>query len=59
MVTPSENLEEKKLSTEEQKEIEEAWGKEAERRLADYEAGNSKAIPADEAHQRIRAKLLS
>ena len=32
----------------EQKEIDEGWAKEAERRIKEYEAGNVTTIPADE-----------
>ncbi|RJP21102.1 MAG: hypothetical protein C4527_24045 [Candidatus Omnitrophota bacterium] len=56
---PLREINEDKLRAEEQKVIEEAVGKELERRLADYEAGISKAIPADKAHQYIRSILKS
>jgi putative addiction module component (TIGR02574 family) len=33
------------------------WAEEAERRFADYKAGNVEAIPADEVFAHLRARL--
>jgi putative addiction module component (TIGR02574 family) len=43
--------------TAEEREVEEAWLDEAERRLADYEAGRAEAIPYDDVMRELRAKL--
>ena len=42
--------------TAEEREIEEAWLVEAERRLADFEAGRTQAIPGDQVFRELRAK---
>ncbi|HEX6087959.1 MAG TPA: addiction module protein [Thermoanaerobaculia bacterium] len=44
------------VMTAEDREIEQAWIDEAERRLADWKAGKTKAIPADEVIARLREK---
>jgi putative addiction module component (TIGR02574 family) len=43
--------------TAEEREIQEAWLDEAERRLADYEAGRADSIPYDEVMRKLRARL--
>ncbi|RJP27047.1 MAG: hypothetical protein C4527_14085 [Candidatus Omnitrophota bacterium] len=48
---------EKKLTAEELKEVDKAWGNEVERRLTELRTGNRKAIPSDEVHQYVRAHL--
>lgn len=42
--------------TPEEREIQDAWIEEAERRIAAYEAGQTKAIPAEEFFRELRAK---
>ena len=39
-----------------EKEVEQLWAAEAERRYADYKAGKIKAIPADEVFARLAAR---
>jgi putative addiction module component (TIGR02574 family) len=41
----------------EDEDVEELWLDEAERRLADYDAGKTKARPADEVFSEIEKKL--
>jgi putative addiction module component (TIGR02574 family) len=41
----------------EDKEIEDAWAAEVERRIEEVEAGRSKLVPADEAIARARAAI--
>lgn len=41
-----------------QDEVEEAWGAEVDRRLAEVEAGTVKLIPVEQAIQRARQALL-
>jgi putative addiction module component (TIGR02574 family) len=43
--------------TPEEREIQEAWLDEAERRLADYEAGRTKSVPYEEVMRKLRAKM--
>jgi putative addiction module component (TIGR02574 family) len=45
------------LRTDEERAIEKEWIAVAERRLDEVEAGLVKPIPAEEVHQRVRAKL--
>lgn len=45
------------LLTDEEREIANEWIAVAERRLAEVEAGMVKPIPAEEAHERVKAKL--
>ena len=47
----------KSLNVPLQKEIDELWAKEAERRLEEYKKGNIKAIPAEEVFKSIRERL--
>jgi putative addiction module component (TIGR02574 family) len=42
--------------TPEEQEIQEAWLDEAERRLADYEAGRTKSVPFEEVMRKLRAR---
>jgi putative addiction module component (TIGR02574 family) len=44
-------------SLEEDKEIEEAWAQEVERRIAEVESGAVQLIPIEEALARVRAAL--
>ncbi|MFN0316128.1 MAG: addiction module protein [Burkholderiales bacterium] len=44
-------------SLDEDSEIEEAWAKEVERRIAEVESGAVKLIPIEEALARVRAAL--
>jgi putative addiction module component (TIGR02574 family) len=44
------------VMTEEEREIEQAWIAEAERRLADWKAGRTKTIPAEEVFAKLREK---
>jgi putative addiction module component (TIGR02574 family) len=39
-----------------EEESDQLWAEEAERRYADYKAGNIEAIPADEVFARLRAR---
>lgn len=39
-----------------EEESDQLWAQEAERRIADYEAGNIEAVPADEVFARLRAR---
>ena len=43
--------------TDEEREIQEAWIEEAERRLADYDAGRAEGIPYEEVMRKLRAKF--
>ncbi|MEW6234471.1 MAG: addiction module protein [Candidatus Omnitrophota bacterium] len=52
---PLRKTDEDNLSAEERAEIEEAWGRESERRLAEYESGKAKGIPAEKVHQYLDA----
>ncbi len=47
----------KKLTAEEEKEIDEAWGRETERRLAELKSKKVKMIPSKDVHQRIRTQI--
>jgi putative addiction module component (TIGR02574 family) len=42
--------------TAEEREIDEAWDKEVERRVAEIDAGTAKLIPGDEVIRELRAK---
>ena len=44
--------------TAEEREIEEAWIAEAERRYADCKAGRTKAIPGEQVFRELRAKYV-
>jgi putative addiction module component (TIGR02574 family) len=44
------------LMTDEEREIEEAWLDEVERRYADYEAGRTKTIPGEQVFRELREK---
>ena len=44
------------LLTDEEREIEQAWVEEAERRLAGYRAGDRKGVPLDEVMRELREK---
>jgi len=44
------------LDSPEQREIDAAWAAEAERRIAEYEAGRSKAVNADEVFRELRKR---
>jgi putative addiction module component (TIGR02574 family) len=44
------------VMTAEEREVEQTWFDEAERRLAAWKAGASKTIPADEVFSRLREK---
>jgi putative addiction module component (TIGR02574 family) len=44
------------VMTEEEREIEQAWVVEAERRIAAWKAGKTKTVPADEVIARLREK---
>lgn len=46
------------ISLEEEQEIEKAWIEEAQRRYADYKAGNVELISADVVIERLRKKLF-
>ena len=39
-------------------EVEQAWVKEAQRRLKEFKKGNSEAIPGEQVHQQLREKYL-
>jgi len=39
-----------------EEENEQLWAEEAERRFAEYKAGNIEAVPADEVFSRLRAR---
>jgi putative addiction module component (TIGR02574 family) len=45
--------------TDEEREIQEEWIVEVERRLADYDAGRSKSVPFDEVMQKLREKYAT
>ena len=44
------------LMSDEEREIEEAWLDEVERRFADYEAGRTKTIPGEQVFRELREK---
>lgn len=44
------------VMTEEEREIEQAWIAEAERRVADWKAGRTKTIPGEEVLAKLREK---
>lgn len=48
---------EEPLTDAELAEIEQAWVREAERRLAEIDRGEARLIPGDEVFERIRARL--
>lgn len=47
------------LMTAEEREIEEAWLDEVERRYAEWKAGNAKTIPSEEVFRQLRAKYAA
>jgi len=54
---PLRNTDKENLSAEERAEIDEAWGRESERRMAELEAGKTEPIPSKEVHKCIQTRL--